>query len=60
MNSVEKQILDALARVETKLDFHKEQLVDQEIRLKALEKKWWATLGAAILSVSAYIKSLFS
>lgn len=59
MNNVEQQILDAIARVETKLDFHKEQLLDQEARLKSLEKRWWATLGAAILSISAYVKSLF-
>lgn len=59
MNEVEKQILDTLARVETKLDFHKEALTEYNQRIASLERKFWATLGAAILSVAAYLKSLF-
>jgi len=59
MNGVEKKILDALARVETKLDFHKEALDEYNKRIASLERKFWATLGAAALSVAAYLKSLF-
>jgi hypothetical protein len=59
MNEVEKEILDALARVETKLDFHKEALADYNLRIASLERKFWATLGAAVLSIAAYIKSMF-
>jgi len=59
MKQVEKEILDALARVETKIDFHKEQLTEYNKRIASLERKFWATLGAAIISVAAYIKTLF-
>ena len=59
MNKVEKEILDALARVETKIDFHKEALTEYNKRIASLERKFWATLGAAIISVAAYIKTLF-
>tara|TARA_R110002074_G_scaffold122882_1_gene257984 strand:+ start:240 stop:422 length:183 start_codon:yes stop_codon:yes gene_type:complete len=59
MNEVEREILDTLARVETKLDFHKEALTEYNQRIASLERKFWATLGAAILSVAAYLKSLF-
>ena len=59
MKEVEKEILNALARGETKLDFHKEALTEYNQRIASLERKFWATLGAAIISVAAYIKSLF-
>jgi hypothetical protein len=58
MNETQK-ILDALARVETKLDFHKSALDDYGSRISHLEKKFWTSVGAAILSIGAYIKSLF-
>ena len=57
MNETQK-ILDALARMETKLDFHKSTLDEYGSRISYLEKKFWTSVGAAILSIGAYIKSL--
>lgn len=54
-----RQILESLARLETKLDFHHKSLVDYEKRITSLEKKWLTALGAALLSISAYIRALF-
>jgi len=53
-----RDILNALARVETKLDFHKETLDAYERRLASLERKFWTTLGAAGLSLMALIESM--
>lgn len=50
-----RDILNALARVETKLDFHKETLDAYERRLASLEKKYWTTLGAAMLSLLSMV-----
>lgn len=47
-----------LARVETKLDFHKADLDDHDKRLGGLERKFWTSIGAAVLSVGAYVKSI--
>ena len=47
-----------LARVETKLDFHKEDLDEHHRRISGLERKFWTSIGAAVLSFGAYVKSM--
>ncbi len=59
MNETQK-ILDALARMETKIDFHKAALDEYDSRISSLERKFWTSIGAAVLSIGAYLKSLFS
>lgn len=59
MSESEQRIMEALARLETKLDFHKEAIEKYEERIARLERKMWTSLGAALLAITAYIKSLF-
>jgi len=59
MSETDKQIMEALARLETKLDFHKEAIEKYEQRISRLERKIWTSLGAALLAITAYLKSLF-
>lgn len=59
MNGSERQIMDALARLETKIDFHKEAIEKYERRISGLERKYWSSIGAAALAIAAYIQSLF-
>jgi chromosome segregation ATPase len=53
------EIANAVARIETKLDAHKERLDDSASRIHTLERKFWTALGAFFLSIATYIKSLF-
>ena len=36
------------------------QSADHETRVRALEKRWYTAVSAAVLSVVAFIKSLFA
>ena len=54
------EILEAIARVETKIDHHNERLGEYGKRITSLEKKWWTSLGAIVLSAITYIKTLFT
>ena len=54
------KILQSVARIETKLDHHAEKIADHSGRIGAMEKKWWTTLGAFVLSLGAYLRSMFS
>lgn len=53
------EIARAVARIETKLDAHKERLDSHGSRIGTLEKKFWTALGAFFLSIATYVKSLF-
>jgi len=54
-----KEISDALARIETKLDFHKESLDKHEGKIRDLEVKWWGSLGGVFVIGVTWVKSLF-
>ena len=54
------KILQSVARIETKLDHHAEKIADHSGRIGTMEKKWWTTLGAFVLSLGAYLRSMFS
>lgn len=51
---------ERLVRIESKQDQLLEHKVDQEKRIRSLEKKWWTTLGAAVLSLLAFLKSIIT
>lgn len=54
------EVVDALARIETKLDFHKESLDKHEGKIRDLEIKWWGSLGGVFVIVGTWVKSLFN
>jgi len=52
------EIKESLARIETKLDAHKESLDKHESKIYILEKKVWTSVGSLVLALGAWIKSL--
>ncbi len=54
------EVVDALARIETKLDFHKESLDKHEGKIRDLEVKWWGSLGGVFVIAATWVKSLFN
>ncbi len=54
------EVVDALARIETKLDFHKESLDKHESKIRDLEVKWWGSLGGVFVVAVTWFKSLFN
>lgn len=60
MTEIEREILDTLARLETKWDAYEKHLNDLEERMRSLEKKWLTTMGAFVISIVAYLQALFT
>lgn len=54
-----EEVADTLARIETKLDFHKESLDKHEGKIRDLEVKYWGSLGGVFVIVASWVKSLF-
>ena len=54
LNKIER----AVVRIETKIDHHKEGLDDFERRISNLEKRYWTALGAFVLSILSWAKSM--
>lgn len=52
------QLLTGMARIETKIDHHKETIEDHGKRLSSLETRWWTALGGFVLAIGAWIKNL--
>jgi len=50
----------AITRIETKLDYLKENNDDFDKRISNLERKYWTALGAFALSVLSWLKTMFN
>lgn len=57
--NVLQEIEKVVVRMDTKLDSVIETQSDHERRIRKMEQRWWGTLGAFVLSVTAYVKSIF-
>ena len=55
-----QDIREGLARIETKLDFHKETIDKHEKKIEGLEFKWLGSIGGVGVIIAGYIKSLFN
>ena len=55
-----EDVVDALARIETKLDFHKESIDQHEGKIRDLEVKYWGSLGGVFVVAVTWFKSLFN
>ncbi len=55
-----QDIREGLARIETKLDFHKESLDKHEKKIENLEFKWLGSIGGVGVIIAGYLKSLFN
>ena len=54
------EILCGMARIETKIDHHKETIDNHSKRLSGLENRWWTALGGFVLAIGAWMKNLIS
>ena len=52
-------MMQALGRIEGKLDAVVKQGDDHNARLGTLEKRFWTGVGAMFISIAAYVKTLF-
>ncbi len=48
-----------LARVESKMDFYKEEQDRQRRQISSLNKRWYTSLGAFTIAIGTLIKSFF-
>lgn len=53
------EMMQALGRIEGKLDAVVKQGDDHHARLGTLEKRFWTGVGAMFISIAAYVKTLF-
>lgn len=58
--SLTKNERDMLVRIDERTERLDTSRADQETRIRALEKKWYTTLGAFVLAMIAFIKSMFA
>ena len=48
-----------IARIEQKLDYHKEEQDRQRRQISSLNKRWYTSLGAFTIAIGTLIKSFF-
>lgn len=48
-----------VARIEQKLDYHKEEQDRQRRQISSLNKRWYTSLGAFTIAIGTLIKSFF-
>lgn len=56
---MESEIIQRLTRIETKTDTLLDHKIDQEKRIRSLEKKWYTSIGALFIALATFFKSLF-
>lgn len=46
-----------VAKIDQKLDHYKEEQDRQRTQIHSLNKKWWSSLGAAMLALGSFVKT---